>query len=54
MKILERNVLQLYLQKYGKLVKVTKGVQSISFQMTFQQHPLTAMTSDVSTEITRH
>ena len=35
MKILERNELQLYLEKYGKLVKVTKCVPSISFQMTF-------------------
>ena len=35
MKILERNGLRLYLEKYGKLVKVTKCVQSISFQMTF-------------------
>ena len=35
MKILGRNELQLYLEKYGKLVKFTKCVQSISFQMIF-------------------
>ena len=35
MKVLGRNGLRLYLEKHGKLVKVTKCVQSISFQMTF-------------------
>ena len=54
MKILERDKLRLYLEKYGKFVKVTKCVQGISFQMSCYQHPLTAMTSDVATEITRH
>ena len=35
MKILGRNGLRLYLEKYDKLVKVIKCVQSISFQMMF-------------------
>ena len=35
MKILRRNGLQLYLEKNGRSVKITKCVQSISFQMTF-------------------
>ena len=34
-KILRRNGLQLYLEKNGRSVKITKCVQSISFQMTF-------------------